>query len=135
MLRCFLLLLAAVVFVVIAAAGAGRVLAWKEGTLCHLHQGNTDGCHSSRRLGTCSSLPVVPAINLVDLRRRSCPIPIPRTILRVQLTPNAIRDYNRARHYLRDLAKSDGIHVYTCLTDAVEKYLQLSLTSEAGRMQ
>ena len=46
-----------------------------------------------------------------------------------QLTPTAIRDYNRARTYLRDLAKSDGIHVYSCLTDAVEKYLQLSLSS------
>lgn len=55
-------------------------------------------------------------------------------IVLTQFTVNAIHDYNRARAYLRDLAKSDGIHVYTCLTDAVEKYLQLSLTSESGRM-
>ena len=37
----------------------------------------------------------------------------------LQLTPNAIKDYNRARTYLADLANRDGVPVFEDILEAV----------------
>jgi hypothetical protein len=38
-----------------------------------------------------------------------------------QLTPSAIKDYNRGRSYLRDLAERQNIPVFDDITKAIEE--------------
>ena len=43
-----------------------------------------------------------------------------------QLSAQAIKDYNRGRAYLKEFAKSSGVPVYECISQAVHRYLGLA---------
>lgn len=43
-----------------------------------------------------------------------------------KLTPSAIKDYNRGRPYLKDMAKKAGVPVFENPEDAVKKAIDLT---------
>lgn len=47
-----------------------------------------------------------------------------RRLFLLQLTPSAIKDYNRGRNYLSDLANREGVPVFDEVHEAVECAIQ-----------
>lgn len=49
------------------------------------------------------------------------------SILSFQLTKYAIKDYNRSRAYLSDMAKREEIPVFECINEAVQCAIEHTL--------
>lgn len=52
-----------------------------------------------------------------------------------QLSPNAIKDYNRGRAYLADLANSSGVaELFTSVKEAVTQYIKLQSSNNSSSL-
>lgn len=57
-------------------------------------------------------------------KKTRCDFKLINVSVKFQLTEQAIKDYNRGRMYLKDLARREGVPVYDNLEDAIKKVIQ-----------